>query len=162
MIARLCNGCGHTFPAQDLKRGRCSNCRRQRERQRGSAFLRGYDKTHQRLRALAIRQHPFCVDCGTTTDLTADHIVPKSRGGLNVLSNYAVRCRRYNSSKHNRMTVKRSHSPSNWRQHAREASAAFLSSPTGDPPPGFRERNSASEVNKRKKEPVHRNPGRSA
>jgi 5-methylcytosine-specific restriction endonuclease McrA len=51
---------------------------------------------------LAIEAHPFCVDCGTTEDLVGDHIVPRSQGGQNVLSNYAVRCRSCNTARGNR------------------------------------------------------------
>jgi 5-methylcytosine-specific restriction endonuclease McrA len=94
-IAYLCPRCG----AMGGKQGRCPTCKRERERARGSAYRRGYDKAHQRLRRLAIAQHPYCTDCGTNADLCADHVVPLSRGGTNTLSNYAVRCRRCNSSK---------------------------------------------------------------
>src|SRR5690348_3942229 len=70
-----------------------------KERRRGSASSRGYDYQHQQLRLLAIRQQPWCSQCGSTEDLTADHIIPRSKGGRNVLSNYKVLCRSCNSSK---------------------------------------------------------------
>lgn len=92
-LAYLCPGCG----VLHSERGRCARCRREANWARGSSTARGYDKQHRKLRRLAIAQHPYCADCGATQDLTADHIVPRSRGGQNVLSNYAVRCRRCNS-----------------------------------------------------------------
>lgn len=95
MQVYLCSGCG----ARISKRGKCASCKREHEQRRGSAHRRGYGKQHQRLAAEAIRLHPFCAACGTTKDLTADHILPKSRGGLNALSNYEVLCRSCNSSK---------------------------------------------------------------
>jgi hypothetical protein len=52
-----------------------------------------------RLSANAIAQHPYCSNCRSTEDLTADHIVPKARGGRNVLSNVQVLCRSCNSGK---------------------------------------------------------------
>ena len=58
-------------------------------------------------RSLSIR-----TDCGTTQDLTADHIVPRSRGGQNVLSNYAVRCRRCNSRRGARFLERQHGDPS--------------------------------------------------
>jgi 5-methylcytosine-specific restriction endonuclease McrA len=67
---------------------------------------RGYGADHQRMAKLAIRAQPWCSYCGATSDLTADHIVPRSRGGLNVLSNYRVLCRRCNSSKQDKSAPK--------------------------------------------------------
>lgn len=38
-----------------------------------SARERGYDKAWDRLSRRARRLQPFCIDCGATTDLQADH-----------------------------------------------------------------------------------------
>ncbi|NUR00416.1 MAG: HNH endonuclease [Streptomyces sp.] len=46
--------------------------------------------------------NPFCVKCGSVFDLTADHIIPRSRGGTDHMSNIQVLCRSCNSRKHNR------------------------------------------------------------
>jgi 5-methylcytosine-specific restriction endonuclease McrA len=54
---------------------------------------------------LAIRAHPYCVDCGATRDLTGDHITPVSAGGLNTRTNIAVRCRACNSRKGGRRST---------------------------------------------------------
>lgn len=40
-----------------------------------------------------------CVNCGADTQLSADHIVPLSRGGKNTIDNIQVLCRRCNSKK---------------------------------------------------------------
>lgn len=40
-----------------------------------------------------------CLCCGTTLDLTIDHVLPLSLGGTNTLGNYQVLCRSCNSSK---------------------------------------------------------------
>jgi hypothetical protein len=40
-----------------------------------------------------------CLVCGTTTNLTIDHIVPLSKGGLNVLHNYQTLCEKHNLGK---------------------------------------------------------------
>lgn len=40
-----------------------------------------------------------CVTCGTYLDLTCDHIVPESKGGLTVFENLQTMCRSCNSKK---------------------------------------------------------------
>jgi hypothetical protein len=40
-----------------------------------------------------------CVRCGDTVDLTIDHIIPRIRGGKNVLENLQILCRTCNSRK---------------------------------------------------------------
>jgi 5-methylcytosine-specific restriction protein A len=104
-LYRLCPACGCFIPAVPHTRGKCKPCQREYDRKRGKTRTRGYDSEHRRLAKLAIAAHPYCVDCGTTTDLCADHIIPRSRGGLNVLSNYEVRCRSCNTARGNRKPV---------------------------------------------------------
>jgi 5-methylcytosine-specific restriction endonuclease McrA len=43
-----------------------------------------------------------CEVCGTTEDITLDHILPLSKGGTNDLDNLRYLCRAHNSSKHNK------------------------------------------------------------
>jgi 5-methylcytosine-specific restriction enzyme A len=97
---RLCPGCG----TRTQTKGRCRDCRRAHEKQRGNRHRRGYTNDWQRMVKAAIAAHPFCTDCGSTSDLTGDHIVPLSQGGLNVPGNIAVRCRSCNSARGNRGT----------------------------------------------------------
>ncbi len=40
-----------------------------------------------------------CEYCGSKEDLSWDHIIPKSKGGLDVAENHLLACRRCNSSK---------------------------------------------------------------
>jgi 5-methylcytosine-specific restriction protein A len=82
-----------------VQRTPCPTCRRSKERKRGTTTQRGLGADHQRLRAIAIARHPYCSECGATEDLTADHIIPRSKGGQNVLSNYRVLCGHHNYSK---------------------------------------------------------------
>lgn len=62
-----------------------------------------YDTAYRKLRAQALREHPWCVVCRTPDSpdnpLTADHIVPVALGGRNVRDNVQVMCRACNSSK---------------------------------------------------------------
>ena len=107
-LGRLCNGCSQFTPG--LLRGRCPECARRYERERsrkrraakGSTTQRGYGVGHQRLARAAINQHPWCAVCGSTNDLTADHVVPLSKGGTNTLSNYQVLCLRCNTHKYDK------------------------------------------------------------
>jgi 5-methylcytosine-specific restriction endonuclease McrA len=50
------------------------------------------------LAAEAIRRQPWCSACGTTVDLTGDHIDPNKRTDL-TLDDVQVLCRRCNSRK---------------------------------------------------------------
>lgn len=45
------------------------------------------------------RDHHKCQYCGTSDDLTLDHVVPKSRGGRTSWDNLTTACKRCNSRK---------------------------------------------------------------
>lgn len=50
-----------------------------------------------------------CVSCGkwfTKSEITVDHIIPKRKGGLDVISNLQAMCRSCNSSKRDRQSRK--------------------------------------------------------
>jgi hypothetical protein len=89
MRLKTCAGCFSNHPPQDLTRGRCPDCARRYDRakmarrraRRGTTSERGYDNQYRELRKQAIAAHPYCADCGAIDDLTADHVVPLSRGG---------------------------------------------------------------------------------
>ena len=49
--------------------------------------------------AVLTRDGGCCLRCGTTEDLTLDHIVPWSLGGSDDISNLQTLCRRCNASK---------------------------------------------------------------
>lgn len=46
-----------------------------------------------------LEEYPVCQRCGTTENLSIDHIVPMSLGGPNTVDNTQVLCRSCNSSK---------------------------------------------------------------
>ena len=123
MRLKTCCGCFHNFLPEELTAGRCLNCRRAKERARGTRTSRGYDNDWLRLSANAIAHHPYCSNCRSTEDLTADHILPKSKNGRNVLSNVQVLCRSRNSGKREGVGV------------------ASRGSSQRNPPPGSREKN---------------------
>ena len=57
-------------------------------------------KIDPRVRARVYARDDYrCVDCGTTSDLTIDHVIPLARGGRNHESNMATRCEPCNSAK---------------------------------------------------------------
>ena len=45
------------------------------------------------------RKRRFCANCGTASNLTIDHIIPLSKGGLNEVSNLQMLCEPCNAQK---------------------------------------------------------------
>ena len=80
---------------------RCPACAKLHEASRGTTAQRGYGGRWQRIAREAIQQSPVCAVCGTTQDLTVDHLVPVSRGGT-ADDGVRVLCRRHNSQRGNR------------------------------------------------------------
>lgn len=60
-----------------------------------------YDYQWRKARAEAIRLQPYCLFCGTSNDLTGDHILPMKEGGSNSLDNIRVLCRSCNTRREN-------------------------------------------------------------
>ena len=92
MTWTVCVDCGEVTPGT-----RCDDCQTEREarttERKGSATARGYDSRWQRLSTRARTLQPFCTDCRTTLDLTADHLVWPAR----TLADVEVVCRPCNS-----------------------------------------------------------------
>jgi 5-methylcytosine-specific restriction endonuclease McrA len=104
MPVRLCRHCSRVVTDGRYAHDECRKAyQREKSRRRraakGTTSQRGYDAVHQKLSMLAISRHPYCTDCNSIDDLCADHVIPVSQGGRNVLSNYEVRCRSCNSSR---------------------------------------------------------------
>ena len=104
-MLRPCVDCG----ALTSKR-RCIQHQRDYEQRRGSRRIKGrYDAEWQRIRAQALREHPWCERCRTPgtpgNPLTGDHRIPVLHGGRNEIDNVAVLCRACNSSKGARPVV---------------------------------------------------------
>jgi 5-methylcytosine-specific restriction protein A len=105
-VARLahCGGCMRTYPIGELKRGRCPACakamQRAKDARRGTTTARGYGSEWRKLRAQVIAASPACAICGHTgskdNPLSVDHILPRSQGGTDALSNLRVLCLRHN------------------------------------------------------------------
>jgi len=91
-VLRPCIECG--TPADGT---RCPSCEAERQAaldvRRGTPTDRGYDSAWARLSRRARRLQPWCLDCGTTEDLTADH----KRWPARSLADVAVVCRPCNS-----------------------------------------------------------------
>ena len=96
-LPRPCAGCGKIVRAS-----RCAECKRIRERARPSRSQRGYDAKWNKLSKQLRQLHPWCKECGTTKDLTVDHIIPLVDLHPELryeISNLQVLCRKCNSSK---------------------------------------------------------------
>lgn len=102
MVAQPCLGCRRVFTG---KGPRCAPCSTQYETarvaRRGTRAQRGYGPAWIKASKAAIAAQPYCSVCGTTEDLTGDHLLPKSMGGT---AEHGVRvlCRKHNSSRGNR------------------------------------------------------------
>lgn len=97
--------CGvHLCPEAAVRRGKCLEHARAADRKAsqgrirntGTGTERGYDSKWARLSKREIKKQPWCSWCETTWDLTADHIVPLSRGGASSPDNVRVLCRSCN------------------------------------------------------------------
>lgn len=101
-ILRPCLGCGVLVPTENKNAGaRCASCEKTRKQQGPgrktphtlSSAERGYGYRWRKLSKEARRTHPFCMDCGTDQDLTADHLQWPAR----TLADVEVVCRSCNS-----------------------------------------------------------------
>lgn len=95
---KACLDCGEPSPYP-----RCPNCQAEADRRtsarRGSAHARGYTAAWRTLCNRVRREEPACAVCGTTVDLTTDHVIPKVAGGTDDRDNLTTLCRRHNGAK---------------------------------------------------------------
>lgn len=78
---------------------RCVRCQRLKDKQRPTPTQRGYNYAWQKLSREFRSAYPYCFKCGSTKDLTTDHILSKKSGGQSVWSNLQTLCRSCNSIK---------------------------------------------------------------
>ena len=134
-MLKLCSGCRRAFRPEVMKRGRCPDCLRAYSRERGSTRARGYGGYWQQLSAAVLRRDNYvCRYCGERAT-TADHVVPKSKGGTDAMNNLVAACRECNSGKRDRV---------------------FLEGGTADPQVGSWEKNFTNGVAKRDNEVTDR------
>lgn len=101
-LLRPCLGCGVLVRTEKKNMGaRCPSCENARKKSTPgrrtphifSSAQRGYGYRWRQLSKEARRTHPFCMDCGTNKDLTADHLHWPAR----TLADVEVVCRSCNS-----------------------------------------------------------------
>ena len=101
-MMRPCADCG-----EPTEQSRCEEHRLEQQRKQPPPKLtyrqRGYDSAWDRLSRRARRIQPWCTDCGTTEDLTADHLPSawqRKQQGLAVrLEDVDVTCRSCNTKR---------------------------------------------------------------
>ncbi len=57
------------------------------------------------IKTILYSHNPYCFYCKTLLskkEITLDHIIPQSRGGLNIIENLVIACFRCNQSKGNK------------------------------------------------------------
>lgn len=95
-LPRLCLGrCGNAIPAGSY----CPRCT-------PTTSERGLGATHARHARACIARQPWCTYCGSTDDLTADHVTPRSLGGTAQSANLVTACRRCNSERGGKLGAK--------------------------------------------------------
>ena len=113
MTLRLCVECG-----EPCEGSRC-DLHAPEPAMKESATVRGYDHRWRRLSERARKLQPWCSDCGTTDDLTGDHL----RWPARTLRDVDVVCRGCNA--------KRGETPRDGRWHPRGKTLAPIA---GNPP----------------------------
>lgn len=108
----ICAECGSPYEMDGI--GRCEECRPRRDygterkifpsrRDRSNRHAHGYDNEWQRLSQRARRRQPWCSDCGSPDDLTADHSTEawrRKQSGKSIrLRDVDVVCRSCNSTR---------------------------------------------------------------
>ncbi|VDR40031.1 Uncharacterised protein [Tsukamurella paurometabola] len=102
MTARPCLHCGDLITSGT----RCASCTPADTKKPRKIAHAGTDSQWRRLSVRARRMQPFCIDCHTDRDLTADHIIPVDVAPelAYAMENITVRCRTHNSARGNRYT----------------------------------------------------------
>jgi 5-methylcytosine-specific restriction endonuclease McrA len=104
-ILHLCNGCHRGFAFEEMKRGRCDDCRKTYEREKSrrrratSTAVRTRDSlAWQAARAQARARDGGCVyrhQGGCAGELAVHHRIPLEQGGTNELANLITVCRHH-------------------------------------------------------------------
>ncbi len=84
-LRRLCPGCRRVLIASPAVR--CPTCQRARDAARGTTTARGLGYHYQRARAKVLAVDTICWICHKPGADTADHLIPRSRGGESTVAN---------------------------------------------------------------------------
>lgn len=87
MGQKLCLGLPDRSCLALTSRARCSDCARVWNQRLGTARERGYTRKYEANRAYVLSKSKICWLCGESGADTADHVIPRSRGGSNAVSN---------------------------------------------------------------------------
>lgn len=88
MAPKLCLGLPDRSCLNLTSRGpRCPDCTRAWDMRRGGARERGYDREYEANKEFVLSKSKICWLCGGDGADTADHVIPRARGGSNAVSN---------------------------------------------------------------------------
>ena len=98
-MLRICGRCQDLYKRpQTGDTGHCERCSAIRRAEAPTTAQKGLGSRWQRAAREQIRREPMCARCGATNDLTADHLIPRAKGGT-VADGLRTMCRRCNSSR---------------------------------------------------------------
>ena len=97
-MLKVCLACRDTYEKRPSDDGRCPNCSAIYRSTRPTTAQKGLGSRWQRAAREQIRREPVCARCGATEDLTADHLIPRAKGGT-IEDGLRTMCRPCNSSR---------------------------------------------------------------
>ena len=101
-MLKICGRCDQLYPRpQHGDDGHCAACSTIRAASRPTTTQRGLGSKWATAARDQIRAEPWCARCGSTTDLTADHLVARALGGT-IADGLQTLCRTCNSRKGSR------------------------------------------------------------
>ena len=98
-MLRVCGRCQDLYHRpQRGDTGHCDPCNVIRAASRPTTTEKGLGSTWARAAREQIRSSPWCARCGSEEDLTADHVIPRARGGT-IADGLQTLCRPCNGKK---------------------------------------------------------------
>ena len=95
-MLKICLACSDTYTKRHPDAGRCPDCSALFRSTQPTTAQKGLGSRWQIAAREQIRREPMCAYCGAVDDLTADHLVPRAKGGT-IADGLVTACRPCNS-----------------------------------------------------------------